>query len=202
MREIFYEESAKIQNEKSASRKYNVCRVFSIIFYALSILVLFLLINNIPYYIEKLTGASALTIILNIVFLLIPLLLLFFSGFILGKFKNRLYIDYDYTFVSGSIRIAKVIKNVKRKFLLSFDYNAIERLGKYGSETYTSYEKMPGIKKIILTSNVVAEEGKEFYYLVINHEDNKKLLILECTEMFMVNILKFANKLVIEKDFK
>ena len=59
-----------------------------------------------------------------------------------------------------------------------------------------------GIKKLILTSNYTATDGKEFYYLVVNVEGDKKLLVMECSETFMVNILKFANKSIIEEDFK
>ncbi len=203
MREIFYEESSKIQKEKSASRKYTICKVISIIFYVISVIYLFLTIDQLPAIIKSFQeNSGALFIIFNILYLIVPFLLLFFSGFFLGKLKNKLYVDYDYTFVSGSVRISKVIKNVKRKFVIKFEYDAIERIGKYGSDTYNNYEKMPGIKKEILTSNVEPSEGKDFYYIVVNHEDNKKLLILECTELFIVNILKFANKLVIEKDFK
>ena len=71
-----------------------------------------------------------------------------------------------------------------------------------GSETYDKYAASPGIKKLILTSNTEPEEGKDFYYLIVSSEGSKKLLILECSEIFLVNILKFANKSIVEKDFK
>ena len=35
MREVFYEESAKIQDEKSATRKYNIFKTFSILSYTM-----------------------------------------------------------------------------------------------------------------------------------------------------------------------
>lgn len=204
MKEIFYEESAMVQNEKSAARKFNTCKIVSIIFYVLMVFYLFLMINPLFATIATIReeGGGAGSIIFNVIYFVLPLLFLFFSGFVFGRLKNKLYVDYDYTFVSASIRISKVIKNYKRKFILKFDYSAIEKLGKYGSESYLQYEKMPGIKKLILTSNSNPSEGKQFYYLVINHEDAKKLLVLECTELFIVNILKFANRFIIEKDFK
>lgn len=203
MREVFYEESATTQNEKSAARKYNLCKILSIVFYVVSVIYLFITIDQLPGIIKAFQeNPYALYIILNILYLIFPFLIFFFSGFFLGKLKNKFYVDYDYTFVSGSVRVSKVIKNSKRKFILKFDYDTIEKIGKYGSDTYDKYEKTPGIKKIILTSNTEPSDGKDFYYIVVNHEDAKKLLIFECSEIFIVNILKFANRLVIEKDFK
>ena len=117
-------------------------------------------------------------------------------------FKNKFCIDYDYTFISGTVKVAKVVKNLKRKFLFKFDVSAIEKLGKYGSDTYEKYQALPGISKIVLTSNAVPSDGKDFYYLVVTICAEKKLLIFECTETFMVNILKFSNKAIVEEDYE
>ncbi len=190
MKEIFYEESAKVQNEKSAKTKYYIFKTISIISYVMTVLlgIIFLLTTPLKP--------------LNIVISIVPVILFLFSGILLGKFKNRFYVDYDYTFVTGSIRVAKVIKNVKRKLVLKFDVSNIEKLGKYGSETYISYEKMPGVKRKILTLNNTPADEKDFYYLVVNVDETKYLLVFECTEMFMATILKFGNKLILEKDYK
>ena len=60
---------------------------------------------------------------------------------------------------------------------------------------------MPDIKRMILTSNAEPDEGKDFFYIVANVEEEKKLFILECTETFMVNVLKFSRKTVLEEDY-
>ena len=60
---------------------------------------------------------------------------------------------------------------------------------------------MPGVTKMIFTSNYTATEGKDFYYIVANVDGDKKLMIFECTELFIVNILKFSNKTVLEEEF-
>lgn len=193
MREIFYEESAEIQNKKSASTKYNIFKVLSIVSY-----VLFVLWCVIVLTIYPLSG----NVLVDIIGIILPMLAFLPSGIILGRIKNKFYVEYDYTFVSGSIRFSKIIKNTKRKLIIKFDVSSIEKLGKYGSQTFNKYEAMPGINKLILTSNYEATSGKDFYYLVINYAGAKKLLILECTEIFMVNILKFASKNIIEEDFK
>ena len=60
---------------------------------------------------------------------------------------------------------------------------------------------MPNKKQIYLTSNAEPAEGKEFYYMVVNASGQKYFLILECSELFLVNILKFTGKLIFEDDF-
>ena len=143
MKEIFYEESSVVQNVKSANVKYNIFRTISIVSYVLMtlwILIIFFTLNLKANW------------ILNLIFYLIPLILFFLSGFLFGRFKNKSYMDYDYTFVTGSIRVAKVIKNIKRKFIIKFDAKDIEKIGKYDSGTYQKYLSMPGVVKMIFTS--------------------------------------------------
>jgi len=193
MQEIFYEESAEIQNRKSASAKYNIFKTLSIFSYVL--MALWFIIVFVAYN-------FAGNIIIHLIIVLTPFILFFLTGFFLGRMKNKFYIDYDYTFVSGSVRIAKIIKNIKRRLLLTFETRDIEKLGKYGSDTFLKYDKTPGITKLILTSNYTPADGKDFYYLVINNNATKKLLILECTETFMVNILRFSSKSIVEEDYK
>ena len=192
MKEIFYEESSVVQNVKSANVKYNIFRTISIVSYVLMtlwILIIFFTLNLKANW------------ILNLIFYLIPLILFFLSGFLFGRFKNKLYMDYDYTFVTGSIRVAKVIKNIKRKFIIKFDAKDIEKIGKYDSGTYQKYLSMPGVVKMIFTSNYSATDGKDFYYIVASIDGDKKLMVFECTELFIVNVLKFSNKSVLEEEF-
>lgn len=192
MQEVFYEESANIQDEQTAARRYNLIKIFSILSYAVFGFWLFLSFN---FY--GLTGVW----FFDLLFIAIPAVMFLSSGIILGKFKNKFYVEYDYTFVSGDLRFSKVIKNVKRRFLFSFDAKTIEKLGFYGSVTYEKYEKMPGIVKHVLSSNIQAADNKDFYYIVANTTNGKILLVLECTENLIVNIVKFANKGIFDDQF-
>lgn len=193
MKEIFYEESATTQDERGAKTKYNIFKIISITSYVFLGLWFFIVF----FFFEILKG----NIWLNLIFILIPAAMFFCSGFFTGRLKNKFYVDYDYTFVSGSLRFSKIIKNIKRKFLLKFDCSAIEKLGKYGSELYEKYEKMQGITKLILTSNYTPAENKDFYYIVANVDGDKKLLVLECTETLIVNVLKFSNKTILDEEY-
>jgi len=197
VREVLYEESATLQNPKAGLTKYYIFLGISILFFVLFSFQVFLALFFVP--VEDYQKGN---IVLNIISVVLPALVFLATAILFLKFKNKFYIDYDYIFVTGSIRISKVIKNVKRKLVIKFETSNIEKLGKYGSETYLQYGKLPGIKKKILTLNVSAAEGKEFYYMVVNVDDQKQLLVFECTELFIVNVLKFSNKAILEKDFK
>lgn len=192
MQDVFYEESATMQNTGAAKTKYYICKTISIISYVAAVLWLVLAISFFP-----LEGA----ILINILILAIPFAMFLTSGILIGKLKDKFYVDYDYTFVSGSIRFSKVIKNIKRKNIIVFDTKNIEKIGRYASTTFERYSKMPGIKQNVLTSNTEPENGKDFYYLVVNVGGQKYLFILECSETFLSNVLRFSNRTVFEDDF-
>lgn len=193
MNEVFYEESAEIKNVKSAKTKYNVYNIFSIVFIVLSLLWV-----SIAFTAYPLSGNW----LVDLFGMVTPLIVFVPSAILFRVFKNKFYVDFDYTFISGSVRVSKVIRNVKRKFVLKFETSDLEKLGKFGSETYLKYEKQPGVKKMIFTLNAEPKEGKDFYYLVATVNAEKLLMIFECTELFMVNVLKFSNKAIVEEDFK
>ena len=193
MKEIFYEESALTQDERSAKAKYNIFKIISISSYVFLGLWVFIVF----FFFEIFEG----NIWLNLIFIILPMAMFFCSGFFTGRLKNKFYVDYDYTFVSGSLRFSKVIKNVKRKFIIKFDCSTIEKLGKYGSELYQKYEKMQGISKMILTSNYTPAENKDFYYMAVNVDGDKKLIVLECSETLILNVLKFSSKTILDQEY-
>ncbi|MCQ2291440.1 MAG: hypothetical protein MJZ63_09260, partial [Muribaculaceae bacterium] len=45
------------------------------------------------------------------------------------------------------------------------------------------------IKTLFLASNSEADLNKKFYYIFTSNSDGRFLLVLECTELFIVNIL-------------
>ena len=192
MQEVFYEESATMTKTGSAKTKYYILKTFSIISYVFAVLWAIIVFNFYQF---------SSNIVLDIIFILVPLILFIATGILLGRFKDKLYVDYDYTFVSGSIRFSKVIKNIKRKKVLVFDTANIDKLGKYGSDSFYRYESTPGIKKLVLTMNSEPQEGKDFYYLAVTVGGQKYLLILECTQIFISNIIRFSSRTVIEDGF-
>ncbi len=188
--EIFYEETTLINNPKSAKFKYNLINTLSIISYCFIFIWIFVYLNSFGH----------VNVIIDIIVFIIPTVIFVLIGLFIGRLKNRFYQEYDYTIVSDCVRIAKVIKGVKRKFLLEFNSYHIEKLGLYGSETFYKYQQMPGVKIQILTPNEFPAKDKEFYYIVVNINSEKTILIFECTDVLIKNILKFAKKTVLEKE--
>ena len=193
MIESFYEESAKVQNKKSAAIKYHLFNILSVISFLVSGIWAFIVIYTVEF------GKGSL--IVNILFSVLPFLLFIMCGIIASRLKNRFYVDYDYVFITGELRVSKVIKEMMRVDVTKFLAKDVEKIGKYGSDTYNRYELMPDITKKIFTNNLTPEEGKDFYYIVVN-SDGKNLYIFECTEKLIVQILKYSNKKVVEEDFK
>ena len=194
MLDIFYEETTTIQNEKGASIKFGIFNFLSAISYVLAVVWAFLVFFGVEF------GKGNLLV--NILFSIIPILLFIFSGIMLGKVRNKFYVEYDYTFISGEVRVSKVIKQKKRVNVLTFETKHIEKIGKYGSKTYERYVNMPETTQTIFTSNNTACEGKDLFYIVLNTSNGKNLMIFECTEIFIAHVLKFSNKTVLEEDYK
>lgn len=192
MQEIFYEESATLQNQKNEVVKFTIFNVLSILFFVFLGAWLFLVVFG--YVLTS-------NILLDIIFIIIPCASFIALGILFTKIKNRYCNDYDYTFISGTVRISKVIRNVKRRFIIEFATKEIEKLGKINSHTYEKFEKYPNIKKLILTSNNTPSENKDFYYIVIHNCGEKKLLVIECTNNFIINILRFSNKSILDDEF-
>lgn len=198
MIDVFCEETAICLNAAAEKKKYYVFKVLSIIFFIISVLLILIVLYT--YDFSKISEGSLLV---NILFLVLPVLSGISIGILFLIFKNRYCVDYDYTFVSGSIRISKIIKEIKRKNLYKFESSAIEKIGKYGSDSYNGYIKLPNVKVVAATSNKNPAQNKEFFYMVVNGLDQHKIiLILECSETFIANVLKFANRYVLEKDYK
>lgn len=191
--ELLYEECAKTTDYISAKRKFNIFKCFSIIAYVIAAVWLFI----VWYFFDWNAGGG---IVFNIIIAFLPPVLIIISGFLFGKFKYKFYIDYDYILISGTIQIAKIFNESKRKEVLSFETRDIEKIGMYGSDTYEKYATYSGIINSILTSNTVPSEKKDFYYFVVNCQGNKYLLVFECTETFIINVLKFTSKRVLEQE--
>lgn len=116
--------------------------------------------------------------------------------------KPRLYNCYDYIFVSGDVRVIKVVNTKKRKKVISFDSKDVYQVGRYESETYEKHRSMPNVKVIFAPSNRQEVEEKPKYYIAANVDGVKYLVVLECTEKFLRYVLQFAGKPVLEKDYK
>ncbi len=197
MREVFLEETAEISDFRSAKIKYNIFFICSILFYAIG--VIYLVVTFLSLKVDPLTGNA----FLNVLLILLPALICFVAGFLFGIFKGKFYTEYDYTFVSGSMRINAVINKSSNKLLYCFDTNQIEKIGNYDSEEYKRLYLMPDIKKVKLTPNKTPSENKNFYYAFVSKVGGKKYLFtFELSNNFIKTLLQFINLTSIDRGIR
>lgn len=191
MQEIFYEESVDTHNQSSAKRKYTVYKVVSIVAAVFAALAIFNLFFGIP--VDSDEGMTT-AVVIAIVIMVIAAVAMIFVSIFFGRKKHAFFLSYDYTFVTGELRISKVFNNRRRKHLYAISTDKIIKIGRVGSETYAKTKRMPETKEDILTPNVEAEDGKEFFYIYTQTNVGKKILILECRMQLIVTIIRFINR--------
>lgn len=199
MKDVLYEETSRI-NDSKIFRNYILVTAAAGVFTFLTIFVavFFVYVCDIKNFYD----GTIPNLIFNIALWVVPFVLcLGFSIFFFKK-KKRICAEYDYSFLTGTVRIAMIPKNGRRLAVTQFDSTCIEKIGKVGSGTFNIYLKTPMIKKRKLTANKKPSDNCNFYYIVANYDGQKHLYIFDCTEIFIKNILSFASKYVLENDWK
>lgn len=157
------------------------------------------------------TGVNTLIFVLSWIglilfgFLALNMLMLIFNGIFdvisIGGFiifgaltylcfmlRNNQKIEYDYTFTNGTLDIAKVINNSRRKKLLTTDIREFEVIAPASDDGFQRMLQHPGIKKF----NCFLNRGGGLYYGVFTHNSQKSILIFEPSEE-MVRLFKLVN---------
>ena len=136
----------------------------------------------------------------DIIFWGLHALFLFSLWFLLHKWKSGVNVSYDYCFVSGDLRISKVININKRKLVTRFDCAEIIQVGDVDSPAFERFRSDPTTKLVLCTSNDVASEGKFFMYIHVDY-NGKKLYVLECREDLLMQMLKFMKRTSLDHDY-
>lgn len=191
MQETYYEETTTLRNYKAEKTKHIIISVLSIISFVCAAIFAMLIYFNFDWRFGNL--------LLNIVILLSVLAIFIAGGILLGVLKNKFCVEYDYIFINGTINIDKVIKGAKRKAQIEFSTSNILKIGKFCSDEYykITSDNLIGVK--IYTSNDEPIENKDFYYILISRGNEKTICVVECTKQFIINLVKFSNKTVVEK---
>lgn len=184
--DVFYEESAICQDDKKGAKRY---RILHIISYIIMIIMIILAISTVMMIPAP-----------ESIFLGVQALMFFAIWFILYKWKSRINVSYDYCFVSGELRISRVININKRKLVTRFESEEIIQIGDVENSSYERLSADPMTKNVICTSNMQPGEGKFFMYILVN-DNGKKLYVLECRETLLMHILKFAKRSTLETDY-
>ncbi len=188
--EIFYEESSIAADSNKAARKYKTVHILSNVFLAIGILLVVLGIN--------LPAENPVQAFIG--WLITVCSWFFVAWFCLYKIKQRLNVSYDYVFVSGELRIARVINTNKRKFVARLQPEDILQLGDVDSESFQELVTDSNVKHVYCTSNNYPTEGKFFMYILV-HEDRKKLYVIECREEMLIHYLKFVKRTTLANDY-
>lgn len=196
----FYEESAVNANPKKEAQKYQILHIISRICLVIGIILLVLCFFNMPF---GGSGSASKDVILLKIFSIFTgaaAALFLAVWFILSKCKARFSISYDYCFVSGELRISKVININKRKLVTLIDSQEILQIGDTDNSSYARLKGDPSIKEVICTPNKVPAEGKFFMYILANVQ-GRQLYILECREALLMNIMKYTRRTALESDY-
>lgn len=196
MRDIYIEDSAKVNNESAQKSFYNSFTVLAIFFFVVAFIIFSFILTT---AVDKITEENTL---LFIILYCLPCLIVLGIGILFWIFRNRFYVEYDYSFSSGTFKISKIIMNKKRKFLYKFDITNVEKIGEVGSETYENYLKIDSTKKIVLSNNKTPAENKGFYYFAVNMQKTKTIFVFECKKDFIIQIVNYKGKFILDRDFK
>lgn len=191
--DVLYEESALNQNSKRGIVLHKILKLLFCVFAAGGVITGFMTIAVIP------VGEGAMW---GFFIVMLALLLTFVAAAAITYFLlRRLNVSYDYTFVSGELRISKVFNVNKRKRLYVLDSQNVLQMGDADSPSYEILESDPSLKKIVCTSNLEPAEGKFFLYIHYADENGRTLYLLECRETLLVNLLRFTKRSALANDY-
>ena len=202
--DAYYEESAVNNNAKKGEKRYKIVHVFSMIALVIAIICLIVFVMYMPWGVQD--GATEEQIkayeASKFLFGFIGMQGVFFLAlwFLLFKIKTRINVSYDYVFVSGELRISKVFNINRRKLVARIDCAEMLQVGDMDNPSYERLRSDPSTKEVVCTSNTETSDGKFFMYILAN-VDGKKLYVLECRELLLMNILKFARRGTLESDY-
>ena len=199
----YLEETLEVQDLDTYKKKkliFFALSLASIVFMALGLLFA-------PVMVEYKDGQAQVNCT-SISFLPNLILLILYFGLFLGltifftRKKNRALVEYDYVIKSDKISITKIFNREQRRYGDRIFYNSIVKIGRVGSGSYQKLNSNEFVKTIDFTVNKTPYTGKNFYYIATKSGEGDFLYKLECTEKFMVQILKTVGKSVIEEDYK
>lgn len=198
--DVFYEESAVNQNAERGRKIYRVLNIISWIFMFLGLIFAVCTVMLIPSCKDK-GQADYGYYLFNCLFMLGTTLMFFLGWFIFYQFKKRVNISYDYIFVSGELRIAKIFNVNRRKLMERISCEEMIQIGDTDNPSYERLASTPGTKVVYYTQNMEAADGKFFLYILLSANNAKRLLVLEARELLLMNIMKFARRNVLESDY-
>lgn len=200
MIDVLYEESAIDQNAISGAKKYNLLHNISMVVALLAGVFLLWGFLSIPTNTQndEENALAALKFLCFILFLQAGIFVVLFVG--LTKWKSRYNVSYDYLFVSGELRISRVVGGRRHKLIANIDCEDIQKIGDVDNASFPRLKADASTKMVICTPNASPDDGKFFMYILASHA-GKKLFVLECREVLLQHMLKFLRHGILEDDY-
>lgn len=104
--------------------------------------------------------------------------------------KDKIKMEYEYTFTNGQMDFAQVYNNKKRKALGTMNVRNVEACGYVASGSFNRYINMPGIKR----TNWFLNRDAELFYFYFQKEDQKRIIIIEPSEEMVALIKKYIGQ--------
>lgn len=102
---------------------------------------------------------SAIALLIFLLFMLFLFVGPWLACFLL---KRRINLSYDYTFVSGELRISRVYNVNRRKFLYRIEAESILKLGDADAPSFERVCADPSVKQIVCTPNAEPPKANSF----------------------------------------
>ena len=202
--DVLYEESAVNANAAKGEKRYKILNLFTWFFGGIALIFAILFVIGLVSFLMAMSAMKAedrAAAIGSLIFYFMMITL--FGGPWLACFliKRKINVSFDYTFVSGELRISKVFNVNRRKFLYRIDAESIQKMGDADSPSFDRVISDPSVKKIVCTPNAEPSGGKFFLYIVTSESGGRRVYILECREELLINILKFVKRGILESDY-
>ena len=140
--------------------------------------------------------------VINLIVLLIYFASCIAIMIIFNKKKKRALTEYDFSIASDKVIITKILNRSNRAYGAKIPFLSIYKIGNPGSESYNKILKSPDIKKYDFTIKDTVEEDKKPFYIASKTGEGHAVYIIQCTEKFMVQIVKHTSKDILEEDYK
>ena len=191
-------------NAAKGEKRYKILNLFTWFFGVLALIFAILFVIGLVSFLMAMSAIKAedrAAAIGSLIFYFMMITL--FGGPWLACFlmKRKINVSFDYTFVSGELRISKVFNVNRRKFLYRIDAESIQKMGDADSPSFDRVISDPSVKKIVCTPNAEPSGGKFFLYIVTSESGGRRVYILECREELLINILKFVKRGILESDY-
>ena len=202
--DVLYEESAVNANAAKGEKRYKILNLFTWFFGVLALIFAILFVIGLVSFLMAMSALKAedrATAIGSLIFYFMMITLFGAPWLACFLMKRKINVSFDYTFVSGELRISKVFNVNRRKFLYRIDAESIQKMGDADTPSFDRVISDPSVKKIVCTPNAEPSGGKFFLYIVTSESGGRRVYILECREELLINILKFVKRGILESDY-